>query len=110
VAHAGRLRRAEITIDVVRTDDSVVIGVGDNGPGVPEAERSRIFDPFYSTKRELAGVGLGLFVAEGLVRSAGGRLSVDQGPNGGALFEIVLRVPDPGERNAPVDQGVTVSS
>jgi signal transduction histidine kinase len=84
-------RRAHIQIDVRVTGSSVVIGVADNGPGIPETERSRIFDPFYSTKREMAGVGLGLFVAEGLVRSAGGRLTVRDGPTGGALFEIELR-------------------
>jgi hypothetical protein len=44
------------------------------------------------------------------VRSAGGRLSVHQSANGGALFEIVLRMPDAGERTAPVDHGATVSS
>ena len=69
-----------------------MIGVADNGPGIPESERSRIFDPFYSTKREMAGVGLGLFVAEGLIRTAGGRLMVRDAPTGGALFEIELRL------------------
>ena len=91
VAQENPTRRADITIDVRRTDGSVVVAVGDNGPGIPDAERSRIFDPFYSTKSELAGVGLGLFVAEGLVRSAGGRLMVGTSPAGGALFEIELR-------------------
>jgi signal transduction histidine kinase len=84
-------RRAEIHIDVRVMGASIVIDVADNGPGIPENERSRIFDPFYSTKREMAGVGLGLFVAEGLVRSAGGRLSVRNASTGGALFEIELR-------------------
>jgi signal transduction histidine kinase len=83
--------RAEIYIDVREAGESILIGVADNGPGIPEAERSRIFDPFYSTKSEMAGVGLGLFVAEGLIRSAGGRLMVRDAPSGGALFEIELR-------------------
>jgi signal transduction histidine kinase len=87
----GEARRAEISIDVRVSGESVVIGVADNGPGIPEAERSRIFDPFYSTKSDMAGVGLGLFVAEGLVRSAGGRLMVRAAPSGGALFEIELQ-------------------
>jgi signal transduction histidine kinase len=81
----------EISIDVRATDDTVLVAVADNGPGVPESMRTRIFDPFYSTKGELAGVGLGLFVAEGLVRSAGGRLSVRASASGGALFELELR-------------------
>ena len=104
-------RRAEISIEVRATGDSVVVLVSDNGPGVPEAERSRIFDPFYSTKREMAGVGLGLFVAEGLVRTAGGRLSVSSAPNGGALFEIELRTADAVDaKDTDEARGAAVSS
>jgi two-component system C4-dicarboxylate transport sensor histidine kinase DctB len=78
---------------------------------VPEAERARIFDPFYSTKRELAGVGLGLFVAEGLVRSAGGRLSVRGAATGGALFEIDLRAAEAVDaKNTPDMRGAAMSS
>jgi signal transduction histidine kinase len=91
VSHADSTKRAEIVVAVRREGASVIVSVADNGPGVPESDRSRIFDPFYSTKRELAGVGLGLFVAEGIVRSAGGRLSVHDAPGGGALFETALR-------------------
>ena len=107
----GASSRADITIDVRAVDGSVLVGVADNGPGVPETERSRIFDPFYSTKREMAGVGLGLFVAEGLVRSAGGRLSVRAASTGGALFEIELRMADgPDRKSAEAARGVAVSS
>jgi signal transduction histidine kinase len=111
VAQENPSRRAEITIDVRRTDGSVVVAVGDNGPGIPDMERSRVFDPFYSTKSELAGVGLGLFVAEGLVRSAGGRLTVGTSPAGGALFEIELRAAETDAGGSSPDaRGVAVSS
>jgi signal transduction histidine kinase len=100
-------RHAEIVIDVRRSDGSVVVTVSDNGPGVPESERSRIFDPFYSTKREMAGVGLGLFVAEGLVRSAGGKVTVHAAPSGGAQFELELRA---GAAVAQPSRGVALSS
>jgi signal transduction histidine kinase len=100
VAGHDASRRAEITIDVRREAASVIVSVTDNGPGIPEAERSRIFDPFYSTKSEMAGVGLGLFVAEGIIRSAGGRLSVHDAPGGGAMFEVALRAADASPANA----------
>lgn len=104
-------RRAEIHIEVRATGASIVIAVADNGPGIPEAERSRIFDPFYSTKREMAGVGLGLFVAEGLVRSAGGRLTVRDVPGGGASFEIELRAAAaPDAKNDRDPRGAALSS
>jgi len=79
-----------IAIDVDDAGDDVTIRVRDNGPGVPEALRTRIFDPFFTTKSAVDGVGLGLFVAEGLIRSAGGRLSLDGNSSAGATFVIEL--------------------
>ncbi len=81
-----------LAIDVRSTETSVVLTVMDNGPGVPQPLRGRVFDPFFTTKNEVDGVGLGLFVAEGLVRSAGGRLTVQDRPDGasGAMFTIEL--------------------
>jgi signal transduction histidine kinase len=111
VSQSDASRRAEIRIDVNATGASIMIAVADNGPGIPETERSRIFDPFYTTKREMAGVGLGLFVAEGLVRSAGGRLTVHNAPSGGALFEIELPVATAGDATAKHDsRGAALSS
>ncbi len=81
---------AVIGIDVRTGRDGVSVSVTDNGPGVPEPVRRRIFDPFFTTKSAMDGVGLGLFVAEGLVRSAGGRLSLDDARRHGARFVIDL--------------------
>jgi signal transduction histidine kinase len=93
-----------IAIDVREIDDGVAIQVSDNGPGVPEELRARIFDPFFTTKSAVDGVGLGLFVAEGLVRSAGGRLLLDGNSSAGATFIIELPaavVPAPTEVSQP---------
>ena len=79
-----------MTIAVARDATGITIIVDDNGPGIAADKRERVFDPFYSTKSDLQGVGLGLFVAEGLVRSAGGRIGVSDAPGGGARFTLVL--------------------
>lgn len=78
-----------IRVSVRGGPEGVEIGVEDNGPGVPQELRTRIFDPFFTTKSAVDGVGLGLFVAEGLVRSAGGRLTLDSSTSG-ARFVVQL--------------------
>ena len=90
-----------IAIDVRDAEDGIVIRVSDNGPGVPGELKTRIFDPFFTTKSAVDGVGLGLFVAEGLVRSAGGRLTLDQSRNDGATFVIELPAASPESARPP---------
>ena len=65
-----------------------VVELADNGPGVPERLRERIFYPFFSTKRTGSGVGLAL--AHKAVVGHGGSLEVDATPGGGATFRVVL--------------------
>ncbi len=64
------------------------ISVCDDGPGVPEAEKERIFEPFYSGKSD--GTGLGLLISRKIVESYGGSLRAMDRPGGGACFEILL--------------------
>ncbi|MEP6691431.1 MAG: ATP-binding protein [Gemmatimonadaceae bacterium] len=84
-----------IDIIVSRAPSGATMDIVDNGPGIPPDMLARVFDPFVTTKHTVQGVGLGLFVAEGLVRTAGGRLSVSNRETGGACFRIELPLAAP---------------
>ena len=64
--------------------------VADNGCGIPEADRKRIFEPFFSTKKKRGGTGLGLSITYGLVQELGGRISVSSEIGKGTEFTITL--------------------
>ncbi len=66
----------------------VRIEVSDQGPGVPEADRQRVFEPLFSTRS--GGFGMGLFVARSMARVHGGSLELDASPSGGARFALIL--------------------
>jgi signal transduction histidine kinase len=83
---------ARITLRTVDLDAGwVAIEVEDNGPGIPETARARIWDPFFTTKEVGKGTGLGLSIVHTIiVERHGGRVSVHGAPGGGALFRIEL--------------------
>lgn len=68
--------------------------VTDDGPGIPESQRERIFDAFYqvdgSSTRTHGGTGLGLSIVKRLVEAHGGEVWVDSAPSGGSIFRCVL--------------------
>lgn len=68
-------------------DDAVVIAVRDQGPGVPPAERERVFEPLYSLR---GGSGLGLAVVRRIANESGWTIEVADAPDGGAVFRIRL--------------------
>jgi len=70
----------------------VVLQVVDNGCGMNEEQLGHIFNPFYSTKVEGEGSGLGLSVSYGLIRRYGGNLTVRSSPGGGSCFSVWLLV------------------
>jgi two-component system NtrC family sensor kinase len=82
---------------VVRTwaeDDYAAISIADNGAGVPQDIRSRLFDPFFSTKEVGQGSGLGLSISQAIVTKRGGFISYDTEHNEGARFVIKLPAVD----------------
>jgi signal transduction histidine kinase len=69
---------------------SVVVGVDDRGSGIPDDVRSRIFDPFFSTKGE--GTGLGLAITRQIVEAHGGTIAVEPRDGGGTSFRLLLPI------------------
>jgi signal transduction histidine kinase len=82
----------QVLVRIVSEEASVVLVVEDDGPGIPEDRRAAIFDPFYTTKKQGDGSGLGLTVVLGLVRRMGAEMTVNQSDLGGARFSIRFRV------------------
>lgn len=69
---------------------NIVIKVSDNGPGVPNSIREKLFQPFFSTKEE--GTGLGLSIATRIVNEHGGKLGLESKEGQGATFIITLPI------------------
>jgi PAS domain S-box-containing protein len=69
----------------------VQVDVEDNGCGIAEENLARIFDPFFSTRRFSGGTGLGLHIAQRIVNSVGGTLSVVSREGAGSTFSVRLR-------------------
>ena len=67
------------------------IQVSDNGPGVPDAIRSRIFDPLFTTKESGKGTGVGLTFCHRIIANHGGEISLAPARGAGATFRIALR-------------------
>ncbi len=78
-----------VTIAVRRpTPSQIAIAVIDTGPGVPLDVRGRLFEPFFTTRKD--GTGLGLFLSAEMARSLGGDLRYEPAPGGGTIFEVLL--------------------
>lgn len=91
-----RVLRVETGVEATRPNRTprVWLRVADNGPGVAPEHRPRIFDPFYTTKPEGAGTGLGLAVSRSVAREHGGELALEErGPfDTGASFRLSIPV------------------
>jgi len=74
-----------------RENDTVVVRVIDNGPGIPEEIRGRIFDPFFTTKPVGKGTGLGLDIVRRLVQRNNGEIELDSSP-GRTEFRVIIPV------------------
>jgi len=88
-------RRGTLTVRTgknINHPDEVVVEIEDNGVGIPRADQSKIFEPFYTTKPPGRGTGLGLSICYGIVEEHRGRIEVDSQPGRGSIFRVFLPV------------------
>ncbi len=79
-----------INIQVEEKKDEIIVSFADTGVGIPVKNRSKIFDPFFSTKSPGKGEGLGLFIVWNLLKGQGGRIRLDDNYQNGTRFLISI--------------------
>lgn len=82
-----------VTVEAERTDETVTVRIADNGPGIPDERKDRIFG-VTRVEEDAATSDLGLPLVAAAVEQFGGDVFVEDGENGGAVFVVVLRVAD----------------
>lgn len=87
-----------ISLSVAERDGRVSLELVDDGPGVAESDLAQIFNPFFTTKPEGEGTGLGLSVSYGIVQEHGGEISTENTRGGGLCVRIALPVRRPQTR------------
>ena len=98
VDNALRHAKSRVIVGAEMRADGLLLFVDDDGPGVPEAERSRIFDRFArieGSDRSPGGSGLGLAIVKGFAEAMGVTVSIASAPIGGARFTLALPLAGP---------------
>ncbi|ANW17629.1 sensor histidine kinase [Streptomyces clavuligerus] len=100
-----------VSVSASALGDRVEVRVADRGPGVPDDEKERIFEPFqrYGDAPRGAGVGLGLAVARGFTEAMGGTLSAEDTPGGGMTMVLTLKAA-PGVEPVSADLPARITS
>ena len=86
---ASTAAQVALTIDLRWQAAAAVIDITDDGPGISEANRARIFAPFFTTNRDRGGTGMGLTIARALLRSHGGEIELVPSEKG-ARFRLTI--------------------
>jgi signal transduction histidine kinase len=79
----------ELTI-TARLDKGILIAIHNTGPGICEAQLSKVFDPFFTLRNDSRRSGLGLFVSHAIVQQHGGNIAVRSSPSDGTTFSVQL--------------------
>jgi signal transduction histidine kinase len=80
----------EITSKFLAPENKIQINVRDTGPGIAYVNISKLYEPFFTTKKKGKGVGLGLSVAYGIIQEHGGSIFVRSTVGNGATFQVKL--------------------
>jgi two-component system, LuxR family, sensor kinase FixL len=92
----GSMRRISLEAGADK-DDAVFFSIRDSGPGIPDENLDRVFESFFTTKKD--GMGIGLAICQSVITTHGGSIAVSNHPEGGAQFRFTL----PAMHPAPLD-------
>ncbi len=81
---------AKLSVRTKRESNRVILEIADNGPGISDAIKDKILQPFFTTKKGTQGTGLGLSITNDIMKAHGGQLSIETNKSGGATFYITL--------------------
>jgi two-component system sensor histidine kinase RstB len=91
IGNAGKYAESKVRVSIENESNRVRFLVEDDGPGIPEADRKSVFDPFHRLSGDSQpGTGLGLALVRRICRRLGGKVTIDDSPLGGAAFLIDL--------------------
>jgi signal transduction histidine kinase len=82
--------KSQVIVSTKKSGDKIEISVKDNGPGIPENIKEKIFQPFFTTKPTGSGTGLGLSLSYDIIKAHGGEISVESKENEGTEFIITI--------------------
>ena len=89
-AVAAAKKEGHVSVRARADGSRVRIEIEDDGPGIAEEVKTRLFEPFVTTKDVGAGTGLGLAVCRGIVEAGGGEIALDPSYDEGARFVVLL--------------------
>jgi signal transduction histidine kinase len=94
-----------LSTDVSAKGDRIMVRIADTGPGIEKKDIKHIFEPFYTTKEEGQGTGLGLSVVYNIIENHGGTISASSDVGHGTTFDIELPVTRNSEKGEGYEQG-----
>ncbi|MCC2604907.1 hybrid sensor histidine kinase/response regulator [Planctobacterium marinum] len=102
VKNASQAGATSVDLTLTREGDDFLLAITDNGSGIAEEAKHKLFEPFFSTKKKTEGTGLGLSVVHGVIQKLDGSISVHSEPQKGTTFVIRLpATPLQAEENIP---------
>jgi two-component system, OmpR family, sensor kinase len=81
---------AAVQVSLAADDGQAVLRVHDDGPGIPDEVRQRVFERFVRNRESKVGLGLGLFISKQIVEAHGGRIELESSAGAGATFTVRL--------------------
>ncbi len=86
----SQITRRRPGLEMAPEQKYVIVAVADSGPGIPAEKRDKIFEPFYTSKYDSGGTGLGLAVCYGIVKEHDGWIDIADAPKTGTVFSVYL--------------------